>query len=158
MGVSQSARAFPSLGVPESARPARVAGVRRLLLVDDEATFRLALRHYLERRGWQVDEAQDGASALERLRVARDAEEYTAVLCDLNMPGISGQGLHAELVASESPAVGKLVFSTGDTFDPDVVAFLEATGGRWFQKPFELKRLAELLEVMNGNAVGSLTA
>ena len=155
MGVGQSERIFPTLGVSEPARPTRVAGVRRLLLVDDEATFRLALRHYLERRGWQVDEAHDGASALERLLDPRDAGEYAAVLCDLNMPGLSGQGLHAELVASESPAVGKLVFSTGDTFDPDVVAFLEATGGRWFQKPFELKRLAALLDEMSGVEAGA---
>jgi CheY-like chemotaxis protein len=129
---------------------------RRLLLVDDEGTFRLALRHYLERRGWVVDEAQDGASALERLLVVQDAREYTAVLCDLNMPGLTGQALHARLVAVGSPAVPKLVFSTGDTFDPDVLAFLDASGGRWFQKPFELRKLAELLEVMNGVTAESL--
>ena len=158
MGVSQSERVRPVRSMSPSARPERAPRVRRLLLVDDEATFRLALRHYLERRGWQVDEAHDGASALERLLDPRDAHEYTAVLCDLNMPGLSGQGLHAELVASESPAVGKLVFSTGDTFDPEVVAFLEATGGRWFQKPFELKRLAALLDEMSGAGVEALLA
>jgi CheY-like chemotaxis protein len=138
--------------------PARPAAVRRLLLVDDEATFRLALRHYLERRGWQVDEAADGAAALQRLSTVADAVAYTAVLCDLNMPGLSGQGLHAHLVATGSPAVGKLVFSTGDTFDPDVVAFLDATGGRWFQKPFELRRLADLLDAMCGTGAEALTA
>jgi CheY-like chemotaxis protein len=158
MGVSQSQLVRPARSVGRPVAPVKPASVRRLLLVDDESTFRLALRHYLERRGWQVDEAPDGMAALQRLLVLADAEAYTAVLCDLNMPGMSGQGLHAQLVALESPAVGKLVFSTGDTFDPDVVAFLEATGGRWFQKPFELKRLAELLEVMNGSAAESLTA
>jgi len=158
MGVSQNQLVRPARIAPLSPLSERPRGDRRLLLVDDEATFRLALRHYLERRGWQVDEAPDGISALQRLLVLSDAEAYTAVLCDLNMPGLSGQGLHAQLVASESPAVGKLVFSTGDTFDPDVVAFLDATGGRWFQKPFELRKLAELLEVMNGNAVEALTA
>ena len=146
-------RGTPSI-VPTS--ECRASTPRRLLLVDDEGTFRLALRHYLERRGWMVDEAHDGAAALERLMVVADAREYTAVLCDLNMPGMSGQALHARLVAVGSPAVPKLVFSTGDTFDPDVLAFLDASGGRWFQKPFELRKLAELLEVMHGATAEAL--
>jgi CheY-like chemotaxis protein len=149
----QPLRGAPSLVPPDRHR---VATPRRLLLVDDEGTFRLALRHYLERRGWTVDEAHDGSSALDRLMVVQDAREYTAVLCDLNMPGLSGQALHARLVAAGSPAVPKLVFSTGDTFDPDVLTFLETTGGRWFQKPFELRKLAELLEVMHGVTAESL--
>ncbi|MBW3657708.1 MAG: response regulator [Actinobacteria bacterium] len=58
----------------------------RVLIADDEAGMRLVLRTHLRRRGWDVDEAVDGTSALHML----EHEEYDAVVLDHRMPGLSG--------------------------------------------------------------------
>lgn len=58
----------------------------RILVVDDEEIARRNLSHVLQREGYQVDCAQDGAAALALLAEG----EYQLVLTDLRMPGIDG--------------------------------------------------------------------
>ena len=60
--------------------------MRRILVVDDEATIRLALSRFLRTRGFEVEVADSGAAALEMLAHSR----FSLMLCDLRMPGISG--------------------------------------------------------------------
>ena len=57
-----------------------------ILIVDDDADTRLRLRTVLERNGWTVDEAQDGAEALRRVQAAPPH----AILLDLTMPVMDG--------------------------------------------------------------------
>lgn len=58
----------------------------RILVADDEAGIRLVLATHLRRRGWVVDEAVDGADALDKL----EHEQYDAVVLDERMPGLTG--------------------------------------------------------------------
>ena len=57
-----------------------------VLLVDDDADARTAMRFYLEGRGFTVGEAADGEEALARAHELRPA----LVLMDINMPGMNG--------------------------------------------------------------------
>jgi CheY-like chemotaxis protein/two-component sensor histidine kinase len=57
-----------------------------VLVVDDDASMRERLRSILERNGWAVGEAADGAEALERVR----AKVPQLVLLDLTMPVMDG--------------------------------------------------------------------
>lgn len=65
-----------------------VADVVTVLVVDDQAPFRLAARAVLRRtEGFElVGEAADGEEAVEQARTLRPS----LVLMDINMPGISG--------------------------------------------------------------------
>ena len=67
----------PAGGAPSE--PSRNAA----LIIDDEATIRSALRRYFTRRGWDVEEAADGAGGLQILSEGPD--RFTVVLCDLRM-------------------------------------------------------------------------
>ena len=71
---------------PNPARP-------RLLLVDDENQFRLALRRQLELRGFMVADAENGVRALE---LAREFDPEVVIL-DALMPGMDGIETLAEL-------------------------------------------------------------
>jgi CheY-like chemotaxis protein len=62
----------------------RAAG--RLLVVDDDEGSRALVRQAIEREGWTVDEAADGAKALEAVRAARP----DAIILDLIMPEMDG--------------------------------------------------------------------
>ena len=61
-------------------------GAGDVLVVDDDADMRGRLREVLERDGWAVREAGDGAEALERLTESKPR----VVLLDLTMPVMDG--------------------------------------------------------------------
>ena len=60
--------------------------MKRLLIVDDEETIRLALSKFLRSRGYDVDAAEATPAALAFLRQGH----YSLMLCDIRMPGMSG--------------------------------------------------------------------
>ncbi|WP_040951234.1 response regulator transcription factor [Gorillibacterium massiliense] len=64
-----------------------------ILVVDDEERIRRLLRMYLEKEGYEIDEAEDGETALQKA-VDRD---YDLILLDLMLPGIDGMEVCARL-------------------------------------------------------------
>lgn len=75
------------VGAIEAAGAALVQDTsRRILVVDDESTIRLALSRFLRSRGFDVEVADSGTAALETL----SREPFCLMLCDLRMPGITG--------------------------------------------------------------------
>ena len=116
----------------------------RVLVIDDESTIRAALRRYFKRRDWLFDEAEDGARGLEKL-LSPDAD-YTAIISDLRMPGMSGVALHDEIARRRPELLDRLVFSTGDVASRDAAEFVQRTRCPILEKPFELSKLGETLE------------
>jgi len=60
---------------------------RRVLIVDDEANIRRMMQLTLEADGYEVEDAADGATALERFG---DGSRFDAVVLDQKMPGMDG--------------------------------------------------------------------
>ncbi|GGF87608.1 response regulator transcription factor [Paenibacillus abyssi] len=60
--------------------------LHRILVVDDEERIRRLLKMYLEKEGYQIEEAEDGESAL---RMATGSD-YDLILLDVMLPGIDG--------------------------------------------------------------------
>ena len=127
---------------------AEVAGApqaqqRRALIIDDEATIRSALKRFFVRRGWDAEEAPDGAAGL---RLLEDhGSRFDVVISDLRMPGFSGVELHDQLVAAHPALLRRIVFSTGDVASREAAVFVQRTSCHVLQKPFELKTLDELV-------------
>lgn len=117
----------------------------RVLIVDDEASIRSAMRRAFERRGWLVDEAADGGEAWLRIEVGGRAVDYDAVVTDLRMPGVSGMELYDKLRALYPELAARTIVITGDTTSPGVVEFLERLETPVLQKPFDLRRLIDLV-------------
>jgi CheY-like chemotaxis protein len=67
-------------------QPERAAGIKRILVADDDAVVRSALAAVLQSEGYAVDEARDGVEAITRA-IARPPD---LVLLDLNMPQLDG--------------------------------------------------------------------
>lgn len=116
----------------------------RVLVIDDESTIRAALRRFFKRRDWIFDEAEDGARGLEKLLAP--GADYTAIISDLRMPGMSGMALHDELAGRRPELLDRLVFSTGDVTSKDAAEFVQRTRCIILEKPFELSKLGETLE------------
>ena len=128
-----------ALVTPTSTESAR-DGAPRVLIIDDEPSIRMALRRFFVKREWLVDEAADGAAALRAL-LAPGAPDYTLVVSDLKMPGISGIALHDRLLAERPSIVSRMIFSTGDIVSADAREFIDRVRTPVLQKPFELATL-----------------
>jgi DNA-binding response OmpR family regulator len=123
------------------------SATRSLLLVDDEATLRSALRRFFVRRGWQVEEAEDGEHARSLLLDRqRDGTRFDAVLTDMRMPRLSGIELHGLVSHADAPLARRFIFSSGDTGDEEAVEFLARCGCPMIAKPFDLSSLLALVE------------
>ena len=80
---------------PRSALLIREGATETILLVEDEEMVRRAGRRILEKHGYRVLQASDGAEAMETLR-ARGAE-IALVVSDVVMPRMGGRELYASL-------------------------------------------------------------
>lgn len=126
-------------GIPPAPRPGL-----RVLLVENEEGLRTAVKRYLERLGWSVETAEDGESALARVREAPPA----VLVSDIRLDGMDGMTLHERLGAVHRDLATRMVFISGDPTAADVRRFVERTGAPILGKPFELRRLAEVLAAM----------
>jgi CheY-like chemotaxis protein len=97
LGRSHRARRPPRAHAPAAATAEAAAAVnsrgRRVLVVEDERTIRRSIAGYLEDAGYTVDEAENGAEALERIRAATP----DVVVLDLLMPVMGGRAFVAAL-------------------------------------------------------------
>ena len=96
-----------------------------VLVVDDEAPVRAALRKVLERAGLTVREAESAAAAL---RVLASPGDIEAVVSDVLMPGMNGVAFYDELVHRSPRLRHRVVFLTGAARDPAVHQPLEQRG------------------------------
>src|ERR1700757_1441519 len=112
-------------------------GTETTLLVEDEANLRYLARQYLEKQGYKVIEAADGAVAMQ-IAVAHEGVIHL-LLTDVIMPGMNGREL-AQRISEIRPNV-KVLYMSGYT--ENVIGHngtLDA-GVRLLQKPFNLRDL-----------------
>ncbi|WP_233577535.1 response regulator [Citreicoccus inhibens] len=112
---------------------------RKVLVVDDDADWREVLRLSLEELGYETTEAANGQEALDSLR---RGDRYGVMLLDLNMPGVSGQEVVAQLPPDTQP---RIVFLTAASAQ-DVGADLLSGPRYYLPKGASRDQLALLLE------------
>lgn len=78
-----------------------VPSERRVLVVDDDATWREYLLAELKGLGYAGKEASTGAEALEHLA----QEPFSVMLLDLHMPGMGGEEVVKRLPQGSPPVV-----------------------------------------------------
>jgi two-component system, OmpR family, KDP operon response regulator KdpE len=108
--------------------------VTRVLVVDDEPQILRGLRTNLQARGYMVDSAADGESALEI--AARHRPDV--VILDLGLPGIDGIEVIRGLRAWGTMPI--LVLSAREQ-EPDKIAALDAGADDYVTKPFGMGEL-----------------
>jgi two-component system response regulator MprA len=122
----------------------------RVLVVDDELAVRTSLHRALNLERYDVDLAEDGREALDRVAATR----YDAVLLDVSMPTLDGlEACRRMRAAGDRTPV--LMLTARDAVD-DRVAGLDAGADDYLVKPFALRelhaRLRALLRRVDGPA------
>ena len=126
----------------ESAQPeaASAPAKPRVLLVDDHADARRALREGLVAEGLRVLEAADGETALEYIRRVRP----DIVVLELALPRLDGFGVLRAVGEGQVPRVPCVVLTVQD--DPDVASWASELGASdYLVKPLAARALAERL-------------
>jgi two-component system, cell cycle response regulator len=108
-----------------------------VLVVDDSATVRYAIRVNLEEVGYEVREAGDGQAGIE----ACLADPPDVVLLDVEMPGLSGHDVLQRLKAEETLKDIPVVFLTGHAELTEVLRGLQGGGHDYLGKPFRPEEL-----------------
>src|SRR5437016_5011376 len=112
-----------------------------ILVIDDEASVRVALQRYLSSRGHEVETTASGKEALARMR----EDAFDAVIVDMRMPDLSGEQLFQELKARDESYAERVIFTTGQLVDDSVRSFLASTGRPCVPKPFEFGAFDQVL-------------
>jgi PAS domain S-box-containing protein len=121
-------------------------GTETILLVEDEANLRYLARQYLEKQGYKVIEAADGAVAVQ-IAVAHEATIHL-LLTDVIMPGMNGREL-AQRISEIRPNV-KVLYMSGYTENVIGHNGMLDAGVRLLQKPFNLRDLkSKVREVLD---------
>jgi two-component system, OmpR family, response regulator MprA len=108
----------------------------KILVVDDERAVRESLRRALELEGYEIELAEDGAQALERLR---SDPEPDAMVLDVLMPGMDG--LEVSRTVRRNGNKLPILMLTARTQVEDRVEGLDAGADDYLTKPFALEEL-----------------
>jgi len=108
--------------------------VTRILVVEDEESFRDALSYMLRKEGFEVQSADTGPAALELF----DRHGADLVLLDLMLPGVSGTEVCRTLRAKSSVPVIMLTAKDGEV---DKVVGLELGADDYVTKPYSTREL-----------------
>jgi DNA-binding response OmpR family regulator len=117
------------------------AAAQSILIVDDEPEIRSLLTDVLSEKGYRIDTAVDGVSALEVVL----ASHPDLVLLDVDMPRLRG-GETLVAIRAVSPAT-KVIMISGKADSGEARRALAAGAFDYVAKPFDLTYLDEAVRI-----------
>ena len=115
----------------------------KFLVVDDFSTMRRIVRNLLKELGYtNVDEAEDGAIALQKL----NSGSFDFVVTDWNMPNMDGLTLLQTIRRTPQLKHLPVLMITAEAKKENIIAAAQAGASGYVVKPFTAATLAEKLE------------
>ena len=112
----------------------------KFLVVDDFSTRRRIVRGLLKEMGCNnVDEAEDGAVALQMLKASR----FDFVVSDINMPNMNGFDLLKAIKADENLKRIPVLMVTAEARKEDILLAAQSGAAGYVVKPFTKATLEE---------------
>jgi two-component system alkaline phosphatase synthesis response regulator PhoP len=108
---------------------------RRILIVEDEAVIRKAIRMACEKEGYEVVEAENGTEGLHLSESSRP----DLILLDLMLPDLSGFDVCREVRKNGSGV--PIIILSAKTEEIDIVVGLEIGADDYITKPFRAREL-----------------
>lgn len=114
----------------------------KFLVVDDFSTMRRIIRNLLKELGYtNVDEAEDGAQALSKLK----NDKYDFVVSDWNMPNMDGLTMLKNIRADEVLSSIPVLMVTAEAKRENIIEAAKAGASGYVVKPFTAATLDEKL-------------
>lgn len=118
--------------------------VKKILTVDDSSTVRMVLSSTLKGAGYEVVEARDGQSAIEKL----ESGEINMLITDLNMPRVDGIDLIRHVRRSAGCRFIPIIMLTTETDEGKKQAGKAAGASGWIVKPFRPEQLLTVVQMV----------
>ena len=120
---------------------------RSILLVEDNELNSEIAMAILNEYGFQVDTAEDGAEAVEKIRNSAPGD-YELVLMDIQMPVMNGYEAAKQIRALDDPALAEITIlaMTANAFDEDRKKALECGMDGFLSKPIVIEELIHTLQ------------
>src|SRR3990172_4990570 len=117
----------------------------KILVVDDFSTMRRIIKNILREIGYNnVDEADDGTTALEKLR----AGKFDFVVTDWNMPNMPGIELLKAIRSDAELKDTPVLMVTAEAAKENVVTAVQAGVNNYIVKPFTAAALKERIDLI----------
>lgn len=118
-----------------------------ILIVDDYKTMLRIIRTLLSQLGFNnVDEAADGAQALEKLKI----KKFSMIISDWNMEPMSGYQLLQHVRANEQMKNMPFIMVTAESKPENVIAAKKAGVSNYIVKPFNAETLKHKMMAVIG--------
>ncbi len=117
------------------------AGVKRILVVEDEPAISQVCLRVLTSEGFEVDIAVNGKVAQDMI----EEQQYDLCLIDIRTPAMDGTELYQWLQEKHPQLAGRVIFTTGDVMGGDTSRFLEQTARPFLPKPFTPGELKDIM-------------
>ncbi len=118
------------------------AGVKRILVVEDEPAISQVCLRVLTGEGFKVDIAVNGEIALDML----GKKDYDLCLIDIRTPVMNGKQLYQYIKEKHPKLIDRVIFTTGDVIGGDTQSFLELAGRPFLPKPFTPDELRTIVQ------------
>ena len=116
-----------------------------VLVVDDYNTMIRIMHNLLRQLGFeQVDDANDGSSALAKLR----KRDYGLVISDWNMEPMTGYELLKQVRSDPSISATPFIMVTAESKTENVIAAKKAGVNNYIVKPFNAQTLKTKIEAV----------
>lgn len=112
-----------------------------ILIIEDEAGISHIEKKYLEKEGYEVEQAFDGNEALKIL----EEKEFDLILLDLMLPGISGEQL-MEYIRANSPT--PVIMITAKVEEEQIIDGLKLGADDYISKPFSPKEMVQRVKTV----------
>ncbi|NYE25864.1 response regulator transcription factor [Pigmentiphaga litoralis] len=126
-----------------------IALLPRVLIIEDDLTISANLCAFMEAKGFSVDVAYDGASALYRL----GADSFDAILLDIGLPGLDGITVLRRLRTELRLATPVLLVTARDELSDKLDAFSHGADD-YVTKPYALAEVEARLRALLNRASG----
>ena len=134
--------------------PSRCSGhltMPKVLLVEDNEMNRDMLARRLERRGYQVVVAVDGAESIAKA----ESESPDLILMDMSLPGLDGWEATRQIKAAPETRAIPVIALTAHAMSGDREKAIGAGCDDFDTKPVDFTRLVEKIEALLGRAAGA---
>jgi two-component system, chemotaxis family, chemotaxis protein CheY len=115
---------------------------KRIMVIDDSASLREAVRGALTDAGYEVVDAVDGKDALDRL----DGRKVDLMICDVHMPGMDGIAFVKHVKRLPDYRFVPIIMLTTESSEEGKQAGQAAGARAWIVKPF---RPAQILHAVS---------
>ena len=135
----QSSRAPEAGSAPAAAAP--VTNGKKVLLLEDDASFKEIMQCFLAENDFNVVAVQNGVEGVHEVL----ASDFEVILCDMLMPTLPGDMFFRAVERMRPHLCDRFIFMTGYRGNTKVNEFIAGVNGTVLTKPFHVDDLLELI-------------